>query len=583
MRNEKQNLSTSTTLYDMLIDQYKLKSHYTQTAVSDLYRAKDTHTQQPVALEILHPAFGRSYCAAYVAKMEAVKQLEHPNIAPIYTIGYVTQRPYIAREFIEGYRFSERLTQLEEQKTPVNSIYALKMVRELADALALAETHQIYHHYLFPDRLILKHGGTLVLVDLGVPEVTGGYKNDKPRSSDQQSNAFYLSPEQRSGKGVNGRSHIYTLGIILYQLLTGLPPTAPPTIWQKMRGGKQNLPQLRPDLSPPLYELVEKCLHTEAWRRYPDLQTLTAVLDATLEAETIYIQTGDTPPTIATTKERRPWMYLIVPLLLVLACVTIAYTAVQILQPNDTALTQQLNKVSTPPIPTDTPTDTISIPASEPTVTNLPEATEELAIQITGPLREQKFELGSTIVFTWTWPILLAQNQTFIIFIADENGEKEIGRVQQTNEQGMYELRVNSANFAADRGIYLWRIELQDEERGELLFASNTNPLRVVQTNTATAVSATPVTEQATTAPPIPTATATTHSSSTPLVISTIPPPLPTNTPIPPTGIPLPTNTAVPPTQAPSPTSPPLPTATVPPLPTATRPPPPTVTIPPPP
>ena len=71
--------TSSTTLYDMLIGQYRLDSHYTQTAVSDIYLAKDINTRQTVALEILHPSLSKSYCNNYVKKVEAVANLYHAN------------------------------------------------------------------------------------------------------------------------------------------------------------------------------------------------------------------------------------------------------------------------------------------------------------------------------------------------------------------------------------------------------------------------------------------------------------------------------------------------------------------------
>lgn len=611
--------NSSITLYDMLIGQYKLDSHYTQTAVSDLYLAKNINTGQMVALEVLHPSLSKSYCETYIKKVTAVAELEHPNIAGIFDIGYVSEnRPYIAREFIEGYQFSTRLKQLEEQQHPANSIYALKMVRELADALALAESHQLFHYYLSPERLVLKYDGSLVVVDLGVPELPGGYKVHQSSAFNGTSahNEFYLSPEQRNGKEINGRSHVYTLGVILHQLLTGLPPGPPPTRWQKARGDYANLRQLRPDLSSHLHELVSKCLHREAWRRYQSLAELTAVIDATLEAEAILIQEGTTLPTIATTKESRPWVYLLAPLLLLIACFSLSFLVINTFDLQNEALTHQINKtIFTDPTPNqiadnnsiaanseNTETQSTATPA-----TNISLATDpiENTIQVMEPPPDEKIKIGSTVVFTWTWPITLEANQSFSVYVADINGEQVIGQVKEANDEGIYELEVNSATFAADNGIYLWHVILFDDKTSKEISISTTTPIRIVRDGTATATAAitnTPrpantavsSTRQPTNTPPAtvtntptprPTNTATV---TTPTVVPATSTPLPTATTVPPTAVP-PTSTVPPPTESPPttvpPTNPPPPTAvpptsTVPPPP---PPPPPTSTVPPPP
>ena len=599
--------TSSTTLYDMLIGQYRLDSHYTQTAVSDIYLARDINTRQSVALEVLHPSLSKSYCNRYVKKVETVANLHHPNIAPIYNIGYINEtRPYVAREFIEGYQFSARLKQLEEQTTPRNSIYALKMVRELADALALAESEQIFHHYLSPERLVLKYDGTLVLVDLGVPDLPNGHNTHRSSAfaGSNTHNEYYLSPEQRNGKEINGRSHVYTLGIILHQLLTGLPPTPPPTRWQKFRGNYPNLRQLRPDLSPHLHELVSKCLQRDAWRRYQNLAELTAVIDATLEAETLFIQTGTALPTIATTKERRPWVYLFIPLFIVLSFFIMGYAAIQTLDITNTPLTQQFDAylvddlsseeaVTNNITPSSDTTTETSAPIDETIPNNLPNAPIENTIQIVEPLQDEKIKIGSTVAFTWTWPITLETHQTFTVYVADENGEKLVGQVKQANNEGVYELVVNSATFATDNGIYLWRVVLFDEAANEEILISSTTPLRIVQDSTSTPTATASTAPSQSVPPPTRRPTQTPQPSATntqtPRPTNTAPIIQPTEVPF--TATPLPTTippTTIPPTApptAPPPTSPPTspPPTSVPPTAIPPTSPPATATIPPPP
>lgn len=595
--------SSSSTLYDMLIDHYRLDSHFMQTAVSDLYKARDVNTQESLIVEVLLPSFNRQYGKQFVEKNHAVSQLNHPNIATIYSVGYVSAiRPYAAREFITGYPLSERLQQLAKQEMPVNSIYALKMVRELADALALAEAQQIYHHYLCPDRLILKNDGTLVLIDLGVPELLGGYKAYKSPLPPSYNNEYYLAPEQRKGKAVNGRSHVYTLGIILQQLLTGIPPAPPMSIRQRMRrqGQPVNLRQERPDLSPHLYELVEKCLHQEPWRRFSSLAELTAVIDATLEAETLYIQTGTVLTILPTAKERLPFVYFLIPIALMFICVIGAFAFIPSNLGNPISYMQQLpaSKVNSVALALRNPTQTnqnqlTGTVANGQTPFSLSPEQSDFKIEVAEPLQDQQYEIGATIVFTWTWPTQISPGQSFTVYVTDETGDQEVGQVITANEDGVYELSVNSASFAEDRGLYLWRVALKEGEKQ--VSVSEPNMLRMVATPLPPTATATRVliptselvqpTHTATKrATAVPTATHTVIPTLTPTYIPTVTP-LPTATPTP-TETPTATATPspVPPIDPPQPSYPTAvpPTAT---QPKATIPPPPpaTATIPPPP
>ena len=146
-------------LYDQLLDQYRLEAHITQTAVTDLYRAFDVDENCPVAVEVLLPIFNnkKQYVDQFIEKMNKVSKIKHPNIAEVFQIGVTpNKRPYISRDLVEGTSLRNRLTQLSEQNSPANSIYALQIIRQLAEALELAERLNIFHYHLTPDNIKLK-------------------------------------------------------------------------------------------------------------------------------------------------------------------------------------------------------------------------------------------------------------------------------------------------------------------------------------------------------------------------------------------------------------------------------------------
>ena len=278
-------------LYDQLIDQYKLEAHINQTAITDLYRAFDVDENRAVAVEILLPTFNnkKQFVEQFIDKMNKVAQLKHPNIAQVYQIGLTSNdRPYIARDLVDGITLSERLTQLSQQSAPANSIYALKIVRQLAEALELAERLELYHYHLAPDNIMLKQDGTVVLVDLGVPATENG-------SAAQFSlNASYVAPEQLQGKTVDSRSQIYSLGVLLYKILTGDLPDEPGSFWQTfsqaLKPQNSTLELYRPDLSSQTYTLIDKSLRVQPWGRYGSIKEFLEAVNEALQNERMLIQ-----------------------------------------------------------------------------------------------------------------------------------------------------------------------------------------------------------------------------------------------------------------------------------------------------
>jgi len=227
-----------------------------------------------------------------VNRARALSQVHHPNIAPVYHIGKTPDgAPYVAQAFIEGQLLSQRLEQLARRDSPVNTIYALKLVRQLADALGLAERLELSHHDLQPDNVLLKDVAlstdeTVVLIDLFIPAEK---EVRVPADEAEAARLAYLSPEQRAGKDLTPASHIYSLGVILYRLLAGRLPEGPVT-WRdealrQAMARPTPLERERGDLAPATYELVNRSLRKDPRRRYTSMEEFAAALGQALIAE----------------------------------------------------------------------------------------------------------------------------------------------------------------------------------------------------------------------------------------------------------------------------------------------------------
>lgn len=504
----------SSSLYDQLIDQYKLEAHINQTAVTDLYRAFDVDENRTVAVEILLPTFNnkKQFAEQFVTKMTKVAQLKHPNIAQIYQIGLTpNDRPYVARDLIEGITLRERLIQLSQQPTPANSIYALKIVRQLAEALELAERLDLYHYYLSPETVQLKQDGTVVLVDLGVPAVENGMA---AKVALPLEDGAYIAPEQQQGKAINSRSQIYSMAVILYEILTTELPTEPVSFWETIMQGilPKNTPleQKRPDLSRETYNLVERGLRAQPWGRYNSIKEFLDAINEALQSERLLIQTRGDTAVLAPPSPRRSRIGLVFATILLIICVGSAAVWTVVQNANNAAPTAAaiVADSTTPanfePSPTRilTSEGAVGQATATPPVAGVPTLG---TIAIIAPADATEFAAGETANFRWTWNEALQENQQFSVYLLTDNGRSLLGIVSTPTSDGTYSLQT----LLPESGIPSseWQIVLEDLNTNRNIATSSNRQINIkpapatptftptpTQTTTATATaSPTPI------------------------------------------------------------------------------------------
>ena len=286
---------------DQLIEQYRLDRHVGQEPFADTYVAYDLESNRHVLLGILLATFAEDnlFREQYENRTSALSQIHHPNIALIFQTGVTAdERPYIVYEQVEGYPLADRLNRLAQQQTPAHAIYALRLIRQIATGLSLAERLGYYHYELTPEHILLrnvtlKSDDSVVIMNLDFPP------GHQPRDTTNDSTYLtsYLSPEQINGREINGRSLVYSLGVILFELLTGHRPNqVQDRRHRSLRAiglASTPLQRLRPELTSETYELVEKALRKGPRGRYGSVGEFLDALNQALAAEDLRIHTSD--------------------------------------------------------------------------------------------------------------------------------------------------------------------------------------------------------------------------------------------------------------------------------------------------
>jgi Tol biopolymer transport system component/serine/threonine protein kinase len=279
------------------IDRYRIVQHIDRGGMADVYLAEDEDLGRKVALKIMLDtlAMDPQFVQRFRQEARTVARLDHPNIVQVYTVGETpTGRPYIAMQYIEGGSLRDKLQQLARRGKLLTTEQALNVARQIALALAVAHQAQIVHRDLKPANVLIRPDGMPVLVDLGIAVVEGVPK--LTQTGGIIGTPHYMSPEQVRGQKLDGRSDLYSLGIILYEMLAGTRPfeadDSIAVLHQQAYEEPVPLGRRRPDLSPELLSIVATCLKKEPAQRFQQAEALVAAIDQALLTEGI---TGPNP------------------------------------------------------------------------------------------------------------------------------------------------------------------------------------------------------------------------------------------------------------------------------------------------
>ena len=247
-----------------------------QGGFASVFRARDNTLNRDVAVKVLDVELAPSTTVAerFMREAQTVARLEHPHIVPIYKVGRQAEIFYIIMRFIDGPSLGQLLE--TQHKLPVGD--AARITRQVADALAYAHSREIVHRDIKPDNILLDQSGHVLVTDFGIAKAAQDAKEKRGSGSTLTSEGVvvgtpeYMSPEQASGEPLDGRSDIYSLGIVLYQMLAGAPPFQGPSsatiLAQQITEMPEPIRRLRPDVTEEMAVVLERMLDKKRGNRF---------------------------------------------------------------------------------------------------------------------------------------------------------------------------------------------------------------------------------------------------------------------------------------------------------------------------
>ncbi len=268
---------------DLIADRYELEEIVGTGGMSSVLRARDLQLDRRVAVKILHERYveDSEYVERFRREARAVAQLSHPNIVTVIDRGNDDGRQYIVFEYVDG----ENLKELVQRtgRLPVRG--ALELAVAVADGLAFAHDRGLVHRDVKPQNVLLSREGEVKVTDFGIARSLH-VEHGVTQTGTVLGTGEYLAPEQASGDPVSPATDVYSLGVVLWELLAGDVPFAGENfVAVALRHINEPLPSLReerPDVSPRLEAAVDRALAKDPARRFSSMAALAEELRACL-------------------------------------------------------------------------------------------------------------------------------------------------------------------------------------------------------------------------------------------------------------------------------------------------------------
>jgi serine/threonine-protein kinase len=264
---------------------YEIDSEIGRGGMGIVYCAKDKRLKRNVAIKLLPPelAFRTDIRSRFLREAETAAQLSHPHIVPIYNVEERDNLVFFIMAFISGDNLATRL----QKVGALDSGEVRRILREVADALAYAHKRNVVHRDIKPDNILLDaENGRAMVTDFGIARALTDTGDSRLTATGMAiGTPAYMSPEQSAGESnIDGRSDLYSLGVVGYQMASGdlpfIAPNTPSMLVKHLSEIPQPVDERRPDLPMDLARVIMMLLEKDPANRFPDAQSVVVALSS---------------------------------------------------------------------------------------------------------------------------------------------------------------------------------------------------------------------------------------------------------------------------------------------------------------
>jgi eukaryotic-like serine/threonine-protein kinase len=272
--------------------------------MASIFRATDTRTGKPVAIKVPHPEMESDpvFFDRFNRERDIGKSLDHPAVMKVFPDDDRSQI-YMVMEWVDG----RLLRKILDEKKVLPPERAAKIAIGICDALSYIHTHGVVHRDLKPENIMVDENDNVKLIDFGIAGQAGARRLTFAKLSQVMGTPEYISPEQVKGKRGDGRSDVYALGVMLYEMLTGQAPFQGPNPFAIMNDRLLNNPipprEINPSISPELQEIIYRAIERDPKNRYANAHEMELDLE---HPEKVGV--SERPELHDWRKRRTPWL-----------------------------------------------------------------------------------------------------------------------------------------------------------------------------------------------------------------------------------------------------------------------------------